>query len=114
MYTLINQGNYGGVNYVSPEVIKDFTKRQFPETNRRGAGFDKPVKSLDGGPTCPQVSPSSFGHSGFTGTITWADPVNEIVYVFLSNRSFPNDQNWLIIKKNIRTDIQNLLYDVAK
>ena len=43
---------------------------------------------------------SSFGHSGFTGTITWADPKNEIVYVFLSNRSFPNDQNWLIIKQN--------------
>lgn len=114
MYSLINEGNYGGVNYVNKDVINDFTKQQFPSTNRRGAGFDKPVRSLDGGPTCPQVDLSSFGHSGFTGTITWADPKNEIVYVFLSNRSFPNDQNWLIIKKNIRTDIQNIIYDVAK
>lgn len=114
MYSLINDGNYGGINYVDKTVIKDFTKCQFPSTNRRGAGFDKPVKSLQGGPTCEQVDLSSFGHSGFTGAITWADPKNEIVYVFLSNRTFPNDQNWLIVKKNIRTDIQNIIYDVSK
>jgi beta-glucosidase-like glycosyl hydrolase/CubicO group peptidase (beta-lactamase class C family) len=114
MYSLINEGNYGSENYVRQSTIKDFTKAQFPSTNRRGAGFDKPVRSLSGGPTCSQVSLSSFGHSGFTGTITWADPENEIVYVFLSNRTFPNDQNWLIVKKNIRTDIQDVIYDVAK
>jgi len=113
MYTLINNGNYGGVNYVDAEIIKEFTKCQYCPTNRRGAGFDKPVRSLDGGPTCSQVDLSSFGHSGFTGTITWADPKNEIVYVFLSNRSFPNDQNWKIIKKNIRTNIQDIIYNVA-
>ena len=114
MYSLINDGNYGGVNYVDPKIIKEFTKQQFPPSNRRGAGFDKPVRSLDGGPTCGQVDLESFGHSGFTGTITWADPKNEIVYVFLSNRSFPNDQNWKIIKQNIRTNIQDIIYDVAK
>ena len=114
MYSLINEGNYGDVNYVDKNVIKDFTRQQFSPSNRRGAGFDKPVRDLSGGPTCNQVDLSSFGHSGFTGAITWADPKNEIVFVFLSNRTFPNDQNWLIIKKNIRTDIQNIIYDVAK
>ena len=114
MYSLINNGKYGGVNYVDAAIIKEFTKCQYCPTNRRGAGFDKPVRSLSGGPTCSQVDLSSFGHSGFTGTITWADPKNEIVYVFLSNRSFPNDQNWKIIKKNIRTDIQDIIYNVAK
>ncbi len=114
MYSLINEGNYGGENYVNSKVINEFTKQQYAPTNRRGAGFDKPVRSLDGGPTCSQVSLESFGHSGFTGTITWADPENEIVYVFLSNRTFPNDMNWKIVKQNIRTDIQDILYNVSK
>ena len=114
MYTLINDGAYGGEQIFDPNIINDFTKCQFCPTNRRGAGFDKPVRSLDGGPTCPQVSLSSFGHSGFTGTIAWADPENEIVYVFLSNRVYPNAENWLITKKNIRTDIQDAIYNAAK
>ncbi|MFK8044725.1 MAG: glycoside hydrolase family 3 N-terminal domain-containing protein [Crocinitomicaceae bacterium] len=114
MYTLINDGQYGGQQILDPKVISDFTKCQFCPTNRRGAGFDKPVTSLNGGPTCSQVSLSSFGHSGFTGTIAWADPEHDIVYVFLSNRVYPNANNWLITKKNIRTDIQNAIYNAAK
>ena len=89
-------------------------KCQFPLTNRRGAGFDKPVKSLNGGPTCSQVSLSSFGHSGFTGTLTWADPEHEIIYVFLSNRVYPNANNWIITKQDIRTDIQDAIYNAVK
>ncbi len=114
MYSLVNNGEYGGIQYVSTETINNFTKCQYAPANRRGAGFDKPVLSLDGGPTCSQVSLSSFGHSGYTGTYTWADPEHDIVYVFLSNRSFPNDQNWKIVKQNIRTRIQDIIYDVAK
>ena len=114
MYTLINKGSYGGEQIFDQKTIKDFTKCQFCPDNRRGAGFDKPVRSLKGGPTCSQVSLSSFGHSGFTGTITWADPENDIVYVFLSNRVYPNAENWLITKENIRTDIQNAIYNAAK
>jgi len=114
MYTLINNGQYGGQQVLDPEVIDDFTKCQYCPNNRRGAGFDKPVRSLDGGPTCPQVSLSSFGHSGFTGTITWADPEHDIVYVFLSNRVYPDANNWLITKENIRTDIQDAIYNAVK
>lgn len=114
MYTLINDGKYGGQQILSKETISDFTKCQYCPTNRRGAGFDKPVRSLDGGPTCNQVSLSSFGHSGFTGTITWADPEHGIVYVFLSNRVYPNANNWKITKENIRTDIQSAIYDACK
>ena len=114
MYTLINDGKYGGEQVLSKQVIDDFTRCQFCPSNRRGAGFDKPVLSLEGGPTCNQVSLSSFGHSGFTGTITWADPENEIVYVFLSNRVYPDANNWLITKENIRTDIQDAIYKAVK
>jgi beta-N-acetylhexosaminidase len=110
MYMLINEGNYGGRNYLDQDSIANFTKCQYCPKNRRGAGFDKPVRSLDGGPTCNKVSLSSFGHSGFTGTITWADPEKGIVYVFLSNRVYPDAMNWKIVKENIRTEIQEVIY----
>jgi beta-N-acetylhexosaminidase len=110
MYMLINDGEYGGIQYLDKDTIADFTRCQFCPRNRRGAGFDKPVRSLDGGPTCDKVSLSSFGHSGFTGTITWADPEHDIVYVFLSNRVYPDAMNWKIVKESIRTDIQDAIY----
>jgi CubicO group peptidase (beta-lactamase class C family) len=113
MYMLINDGHYAGDTLLDPATIKDFTRCQFCPSNRRGAGFDKPVRSLDGGPTCDKVSLSSFGHSGFTGTLTWADPDKEIIYVFLSNRVYPNAENWLIIKEDIRTRIQDVIYRAA-
>ena len=52
----------------------------------------------------------SFGHSGFTGTFTWADPEEDIIYVFLSNRTYPDATNRKIIKNNLRSDIQELIY----
>ncbi len=114
MYMLINEGNYGGKAILDPETISNFTGCQFCPSNRRGAGFDKPVRSLEGGPTCDKVSLSSFGHSGFTGTITWADPGKGVVYVFLSNRVYPNAENWLITKENIRTRIQDVIYQAIE
>jgi CubicO group peptidase (beta-lactamase class C family) len=54
---------------------------------------------------------TSFGHSGFTGTYAWADPDKEIVYVFLANRTYPSAANNLLLKENIRTEIQRLIYE---
>ena len=80
------------------------------EGNRRGVGFDKP--QLEGrGSTCGCVPKSSFGHSGFTGTYAWADPENELIYVFLSNRTYPTMDNNLLLKHDIRTRIQKYIYD---
>jgi len=81
--------------------------------NRRGVGFDKPQLG-DKGPTCGCLSMKSFGHSGFTGTYAWADPEQEIVYVFLSNRTYPNAHPNILSKENIRTDIQRLIYEAIE
>ena len=54
---------------------------------------------------------SSFGHSGFTGTYAWADPENNIIYIFLSNRTFPSMDNNLLSKFDIRTEIQSVIYE---
>lgn len=110
----MNKGNYGNVQYLKPDVVNEYTGCQFCPTNRRGAGFDKPVRSLDGGPTCNLVSLESFGHSGFTGTLAWGDPTNGINYVLLSNRVYPSAENWKIVKQGIRTEIQRCIYEALQ
>jgi CubicO group peptidase (beta-lactamase class C family) len=111
MQMYLNGGNYGGINYFKPETIEVFNTCYYCNNEvRRGVGFDKPqLKTL--GPTCGCVSMTSFGHSGFTGTFAWADPEEEIVYVFLSNRTFPFATNRKLISEDIRTKIQQLIYD---
>jgi len=112
MQMYLQKGNYGGQQYFSEATFADFNTCWYcPEGNRRGLGFDKPQIS-GGGPTCGCVSMSSFGHTGFTGTIAWADPETDIVYVFLSNRTYP-DSNLpnMLSKENIREDIQRVIQD---
>ena len=111
MQMYIQNGNYGGIQYLKPETINTFNTCNYcNEGNRRGIGFDKPQLE-DEGPTCGCVSMNSFGHSGWTGTYAWADPDEEIVYIFLSNRSYPNDPENKLLNYNIRTEIQRLLYE---
>ena len=111
MQLFMNGGSYGGVEFIQPETVDYFSSCHFcDEDNRRGIGFDKPTRDLNSGPTCNGASASSFGHSGFTGTITWADPEHGIVYVFLSNRVYPDANNNKLLKMDIRTDIQDVVY----
>lgn len=112
MQLFLQKGNYGGITYFSPETFDVFNTCHYcAEGNRRGLGFDKPQLEKSG-PTCGCVSKASFGHTGFTGTMAWADPETEIVYVFLSNRTFPdsNAANKLS-KENIREDIQKIIQE---
>jgi len=113
MQLFLNKGSYGGVEYISPEVVDQFTGYQFYPSNRRGAGFDKPTTNGKGGPTCNLASSESYGHSGFTGTLAWSDPKYNINFVFLSNRVYPDAENWKIVSMNIRTDIQRIIYEAV-
>ncbi|MEO8516061.1 MAG: glycoside hydrolase family 3 N-terminal domain-containing protein [Flavobacterium sp.] len=112
MQMYLQKGNYGDIQFFSEKTFDDFNTCYFcAEGNRRGLGFDKPQLGKEG-PTCGCVSKSSFGHTGFTGTMAWADPETQIVYIFLSNRTFPdsNAPNKLS-KENIREDIQKIIQD---
>lgn len=110
---LLQQGSYGGIRYFDSSTVQLFTSSSFSQAdNRRGGGFDKPPLTPDKhSPTCPSASPSSFGHSGYTGTYCWIDPEKDLVYVFLSNRVHPTHKNWRISKLNIRTSILECLYE---
>lgn len=111
MQMYLQKGSYGGKTYFKPETIDRFNTCYYCEKdNRRGIGFDKPQLG-DEGPTCGCISMTSFGHSGFTGTYTWADPEEEIVYVFLANRTYPVAGKNRLLRENIRTEIQRLIYE---
>jgi beta-N-acetylhexosaminidase len=112
MQMYLQKGFYGGKRYLKSETIDKFNHRYFAtEKVRRGLGFDKPQLDSDVKATCGCVSDESFGHSGFTGTYTWADPKSGLVYVFLSNRVYPKMDNRGLIDSNMRTRIQQIIQD---
>lgn len=114
MQMYLQKGSYGNRRYFSEKTFDDFNTCYFcAEGNRRGVGFDKPQLG-DRGPTCGCASMTSFGHTGFTGTMAWADPETEIVYVFLSNRTFPADGTNKLSRNNIREDIQKIIYEAIE
>ena len=111
MQMYLQKGYYGGKRYFKPETIDKFNTCYYcSKDNRRGVGFDKPQLEEEG-PTCGCVSMTSFGHSGFTGTYAWADPEKELVYVFLANRTYPDSSRNELLKEDIRTKIQRLIYE---
>ena len=112
MQMFLQKGYYGGKQLLNPETVDKFNKRYFVNKKvRRGLGFDKPELTKNAAATCGCVSDESFGHSGFTGTFTWADPKSEIVYVFLSNSVYPNMNNTKLVKSSVRTKIQQAIQD---
>ena len=111
MELYLQKGNYGNQQYFSEKTFEDFNTCYFCAVgNRRGVGFDKPQLGSEG-PTCGCASMTSFGHTGYTGTMAWADPETQIVYVFLSNRTFPVAAENRLSKANIREDIQKIIYE---
>jgi beta-glucosidase-like glycosyl hydrolase/CubicO group peptidase (beta-lactamase class C family) len=110
MQMYLNGGSYGGQQFIEPSTIGQFTQAPFAMSgNRRGIGFDKPERGSKSGPVCDCVSEYSFGHSGFTGCLTWADPQTGLLYVFLSNRVYPDASNKKLASMDVRTRIQEVL-----
>jgi CubicO group peptidase (beta-lactamase class C family) len=116
MQMYMQYGTYGGKRYFSESTVKEFTKVQYPNNdNRRGLGFDKPLLDnselpLSKAYPAPEAGKDSFGHGGFTGTFVWADPENQLVFIFLSNRVYPTRENRNLYKLNIREALHQVFY----
>ena len=111
---LLNGGELDGKRYLSPETCRLFTTT-VSKRSRRGLGFDKPDPTNPAKSPCAESAPRSvYGHTGFTGTCAWVDPDNRLVYVFLCNRIYPEVWNTKLMKMDIRTRIQEVLYDALK
>jgi beta-N-acetylhexosaminidase len=110
MQLLLNKGSYAGHTFLKPSTVELFTRRQF-DGNRRGLLFDKAESDPSkGSPCAKEASQLTFGHQGFTGGCAWADPASNLIYVFLSNRVYPDAANEKLGKMNIRTGIQSVIY----
>ena len=112
MQLFLQKGNYGNKQYFSEKTFDAFNTSYYSsEGVHRGLGFDKRIGK--DGSTCACVSKSSFGHTGFTGNIAWVDPETEIVYVFLSNRTYPevSGEGNKLSKEKIREDIQQIIQE---
>ncbi len=106
---LLQEGRYGGIQYYKPETVRLFTAKQF-DNSRRGLGWDKATPGDWNGPTSYYASGKTFGHTGFTGTCIWVDPEFKLVYIFLSNRVHPDMTNNKLLTANIRSRIQDVIY----
>lgn len=107
---LLNDGKYKGERYLSKETCKLFTTTT-SASGRRTLGFDKSLPNdSSNSPCCPLAPSEVYGHTGFTGTCCWVDPLNKVVYVFLSNRVYPTSWNNKLSKMHVRGNIQSLIY----
>lgn len=110
----LNGGEYAGQRVLSPETVELFTTAK-SATCRRGLGFDKPdVEDLENSPTCDEAGPEVYGHLGFTGTVFWVDPKEELIFVFLTNRVNPTRDNTAFNKLNIRPRLFSQVYKSLK
>ncbi|MEI6189008.1 MAG: glycoside hydrolase family 3 N-terminal domain-containing protein [Chitinophagia bacterium] len=113
---LLNKGEWEGKKYFEPATVARFTAYN-TENSRRGLGFDKPEKnnaSLKDPYPSLSVSPSTFGHTGFTGTCVWADPEHDLLFIFLANRVYPTRNNKAYSELNLRPKIQEAIYRALK
>ncbi len=112
MQMLLNGGEYGDIRYLDSGTVDYYTKGQDSRNqNRRGVGFDKPEPDpTKNGPSSKLASSESYGHTGFTGTMAWVDPNCNLVYIFLSNRVYPDISNNKLLEMDVRTKIQDVIY----
>jgi beta-glucosidase-like glycosyl hydrolase/CubicO group peptidase (beta-lactamase class C family) len=114
MELLLNKGEYNGLQLLDSAVIRQYTSSHFID-NRRGLCFDKPeFDEKKESPVTKECSLQSFGHSGFTGTFAWADPANGLIFVFLSNRVYPNADENKLAKLGIRGKIHRTFYEALR
>ena len=105
---LLNGGTWQGRRYLDESTIDDFTRWQRYPGNNRGLGFHKPDRDFD-----YSTSNNVLKHSatGFTGTSVWADPVANLIYIFLSNRCYPDAYNPNLVRQGIRPNLQTEIYE---
>lgn len=87
---LLNGGEYGGVHLFSPLTVLKFITPESPADQPilRGFGFD--IDSPYSGNRGELFPIGSYGHTGFTGTSIWIDPLTKTYVIFLTNSVHPS------------------------
>ena len=111
MQMLLNNGYYAGERLLEAPTVRYFTKRVGNST-RRGLGFDMyQLNKNNKNYMSDEASINTYGHTGFTGTCVWNDPDEDLIYIFLSNRTYPNMNNYKLVKDEYREKIHSVIYE---
>ena len=85
---------------------QQFTRRRnLIDGSSRALGWDTPSGRSSGG---KDISPSAFGHTGFTGTSMWIDPDRGVYLILLTNRVHPTRDNRKISR--VRHEFANAVW----
>ena len=102
---LLQKGSYQGKQYIKPETVELFIKKQSDQSSR-GIGWD--TKSPEGSSAGQYFSLLSYGHTGYTGTSVWTDPTKNLFVIFLTNRVYPTRNNSKLFK--VRPLVHDAIY----
>ena len=109
MQVILFKGEYGGMTFFKPETIQKFTSHH-PKSIRRGIGWDMQQPNTPTTHMSSKASYQTFGHTGFTGPVIWSDPKEDLIFVFLSNRTFPTMRNGLLTRLYTRRLLHGMVY----
>ena len=109
---ILNKGIHKNKQMIDSETVELFTKNHIKNDslNNRGLGFDK-VRIVSENKVYPnkKLSNKSFGHTGFTGTMFWVDPENDLIIVFLTNRVYPNRDEGSFYEVEVRNKLFEII-----
>jgi beta-N-acetylhexosaminidase len=105
----LNKGSYGGLTYFDSTTAELFTKSSTMKSHR-AMGWDKQPADKESNYISGQASDESYGHSGYTGTMVWVEPKYDLIFVFLTNRVYPNANNNRLNSLKIRRKIHDVVY----
>ncbi len=110
---LLGAGALDGQRVLAPLTVARMTSPATPpnERNVRGLGWDIDSSyAVNRGELFPI---GSFGHTGFTGTSLWIDPITETFVIFLSNRVHPDGKGDVTaLRARVATTAARAIVDV--
>jgi beta-glucosidase-like glycosyl hydrolase/CubicO group peptidase (beta-lactamase class C family) len=108
----LQNGVYGGRRYYYPETVKHFATN-YTDKSHRGIGWNKPKEDADVSSVASTASPSTFGHTGFTGTVVWVDPDRQLIFIMLTNRVYPRSNNHKIVDLEVRKRVHEVINEAV-
>jgi CubicO group peptidase (beta-lactamase class C family) len=81
----LDGGVLDGVRLLKPETVAEMTRNQIGRLEERGLGWELDADYYMG----HLASPTTYGHTGFTGTSLVVDPARQLIVVLLTNRVHP-------------------------
>lgn len=111
---ILSGGTVAGKTYLSLSTCRLFTTAK-SGISRRGLGFDRSFEEDNRKSPCSPLTPGGvYGHTGFTGTCVWVDSSNDLIFIFLSNRVYPDGLTNKLAKLGIRSKIQDIIYEALE